>query len=248
MPTRQGASRSIKGTAVTDVLHTAPHNAAEDPLYVTVTNPSGSEGLTDAQLRASPVPVQTELDSKTLDAVLEGTDLAAITHSVIQGRTTGGGGGFRDVKVTPSGALTVEAAVTGTVTVAGTVAIEEPVTVEGTVNVGNFPAQTGLTDAQLRASPVPVGDDYASGELLEDQVGANNVLVFTFSQPVASFWVAPQGLSGTCKIDHYGGEPSATRGIPVDAGGALPIPEPATVVRVFTPTGLRVTVWGQRRG
>lgn len=155
------------------------------------------------------------------------------------------------------------------VPVSGTVSLDEAslialenvtVNVEAGASVGvnNFPAVyplpaeqvqvDALTNAQLRASPVPVGDDYASGELLEDQVGANNVLVFTFSQPVASFWVAPQGLSGTCKIDHYGGEPSATRGIPVDAGGALPIPEPATVVRVFTPTGLRVTVWGQRRG
>lgn len=34
MPTRQGPSRSIKGTAVTDLLHVAPHNAADDPIYV----------------------------------------------------------------------------------------------------------------------------------------------------------------------------------------------------------------------
>jgi len=37
---------------------------------------------------------------------------AAITRSLIFGKTTGGGGGYVDVKVNPSGALTVEATVT----------------------------------------------------------------------------------------------------------------------------------------
>jgi len=96
-------------------------------------------------------------------------------------------------------------------------------------------------------SPSFVRDDYTTGELLNDQVGASAVLTFTFSAPVVSFWVAVQGTTGTCKIDHYGGTPSATRGIPVEAGGMLPIPEPATTVRVYAPTSLRVTVWGQRR-
>ena len=40
-----------------------------------------------------------------------------------------------------------------------------PMPVAGVVNVDNFPAQTGLTDAQLRAEAVPV-QDAASGSLL----------------------------------------------------------------------------------
>jgi hypothetical protein len=59
---------------------------------------------------------------------------------VIQGFSTGGGGGYHDVKVTPSGALTVEADVTGTVALdAATLAALENVnaTVSGTVEITN---------------------------------------------------------------------------------------------------------------
>lgn len=117
-----------------------------------------------------------------------------------------------------------------------------------------------LTDAELRAAPIvvdqgaagaeqwPVRDDYAQGEVLPDQTGAGGVLTFTFTDPVAAFWVAVVGDSGVCKVDHYGGTPSATQGIPVEAGGVMPIPEPASVVRVFAPSALVVTVWGHLRG
>lgn len=104
-----------------------------------------------------------------------------------------------------------------------------------------------LTNSELRASPVSVKDDYALGEVLPDQNGSNNVLTFTFSQPVVSFWVAVTGTTGTVKVNHYGQTPSPTNGIPIGAGGVLPIPEPATTVLVYAPTGLTVTIWGQRR-
>lgn len=105
----------------------------------------------------------------------------------------------------------------------------------------------GLTDTQLRSSSLSVKDDYALGEVLPDQTGANNVLTFTFSEPVVSFWVAVIGDEGLVKVNHYGADPSPTSGIPVQAGGVLPIPEPTTSVKVYAPTGLIVTVWGQRR-
>ncbi len=38
----------------------------------------------------------------------------------------------------------------------GDVSSSNPIPVAGAVTVGNFPAQTALTDAQLRAAPVPV--------------------------------------------------------------------------------------------
>jgi hypothetical protein len=96
----------------------------------------------------------------------------------------------------------------------------------------------------------PVRDDFALGEVLPDQPGADAVLTFTFSQQAAMFWVAVVGSAGICKIDHYGGTPSSSSGIPVgpDAPSAvLPIPDPATVVKVYAPTGTTVTVWGQFR-
>lgn len=46
----------------------------------------------------------------------------------------------------------------------GDVHAGNPMPVAGAVNVDNFPAQTGLTDAQLRAAPVPIS---AYGELIE---------------------------------------------------------------------------------
>lgn len=103
------------------------------------------------------------------------------------------------------------------------------------VTVSNFPVVQS------------VSDDYALGEILDDQVGSGGVLVFNFTEPVVSFWVAVLGVSGTAKVDHYGTIPTANRGIPIEAGGVLPIPEPTSVVRVFAPVGLTVTVWGQRR-
>lgn len=42
---------------------------------------------------------------------------------------------------------------------------DAPLPVAGSLSVDNFPAQTGLTDAQLRAAPLPVQDS-ATGSLL----------------------------------------------------------------------------------
>lgn len=47
-------------------------------------------------------------DLAEITAALTDASLAKLTRSVITGQTTGGGGGFENVKVTPSGALTVE--------------------------------------------------------------------------------------------------------------------------------------------
>lgn len=117
------------------------------------------------------------------------------------------------------------------------------------MNVLNiFGLFNGGTPAPVDANNrLPVGDDYAAGEVLDDQTGTGAVLDYTFSVPVVSFWVAAQGGSGVVKVDHYGGVPSASRGIPISVGGVLPIPEPANLVRIFAPPGITVTVWGQRR-
>lgn len=72
---------------------------------------------------------QTSPSRYTVEQTLTSTQMADVTKSVIWGLTTGGGGGYVAVKVNPSGALTVDSTVTSTV---------------------------GLTDAQLRATPVPV--------------------------------------------------------------------------------------------
>lgn len=55
-----------------------------------------------------------EANVQLISNAIDGTEYALITNSIIHGRTTGQGGGWVDVKVNPSGALTVEATVTST--------------------------------------------------------------------------------------------------------------------------------------
>lgn len=53
---------------------------------------------------------------KPLSTQVLGTDQGIVTHTVIHGLTTAGGGSYVDVKVNPSGALAVSATVTGCTT------------------------------------------------------------------------------------------------------------------------------------
>ena len=80
----------------------------------------GADGTSDGDVSSSnPLPIDSaeltsidgKLTSKALSASIVGTDTGIVTHAVIHGLTTGGGGGYVDVKVNPSGALTTEATV-----------------------------------------------------------------------------------------------------------------------------------------
>ena len=53
---------------------------------------------------------------KDIGTQITTNDLGLVSNSVIHGVTTAGGGGYVDVKVNPSGALTVESTISGTVT------------------------------------------------------------------------------------------------------------------------------------
>lgn len=74
----------------------------------------------------------------TLDQTVFGTMFAELGKSVIIGKTTGGGGGFVDVKVTPSGALTVEATLQSSTNNIGDVdVLSLPSLPAGTNNIGD---------------------------------------------------------------------------------------------------------------
>lgn len=107
----------------------------------------------------------------------------------------------------------------------------------------------GLTDTQLRASAVPVRDDYTTGEVLADQTGAGGVLTFTFSAPVHMVWVRDIGAtaSNVSRVDPFGGTPSSTTGIAVPNGEPTPITVTTSSVKVFAPTGSTIAVYGYRR-
>ena len=79
--------------------------------------PSGaatSSAQTDGTQKSQIVDAAGDIaDVKLLSVNLAGTDKGLVTNSIIHGETTGGGGGYVDVKVTPSGALTVESTLAG---------------------------------------------------------------------------------------------------------------------------------------
>lgn len=101
---------------------------------------------------------------------------------------------------------------------------------------------TGLTDLKVH-------DDYQTGEILADQVGAGGVLTFTFSEPVHMLWINDIGATTTnvSRADPFGGTPNATTGITVPNGTPTPITVTTSSVKVYAPTGSTISVYGYRR-
>ena len=95
-------------------------------------------GSAQAYFRLQTIFKSTLLPSSlyTLSQGLSSNMFAPLTRSIITGETTGGGGGYVNVKVNPSGALVTEA------------------TVSGSVSVSNFPATQAISAAAL---PLPSG-------------------------------------------------------------------------------------------
>lgn len=76
--------------------------------------------LTNTELRASPVPSSITDGTNTANVIPIGTQIVAgnkgiVVNSLIHGLSSAGGGTYVDVKVNPSGALTVDATVTSSV-------------------------------------------------------------------------------------------------------------------------------------
>jgi len=100
-----------------------------------------------------------------LSVAMQLTDIGLASKAAIYGYTTSGGGSFEPVKVTPSGALTVEATITdgsGPVTVDGTVAATQ----SGTWNINNVAGTISLpTGAATEASLATVAGAVSSSNL-----------------------------------------------------------------------------------
>lgn len=124
-------SGSVTANAGTDL------NTSALALDATLTNSTQKTQLVSATGNAAAV--------QTLGTAPTSSDFGVLTNSLLYGLTTGGGGGYVPVKVTPSGTITAD--VSGsTVNVTQNTS---PWIISGSV-VGP------LTDTQLRASPVPV--------------------------------------------------------------------------------------------
>jgi hypothetical protein len=89
---------------------------------------------------------------KALVTAVVSADTGLVVHSLMHGLATGGGGGYVDVKVNPSGALTVDATQSGTWNVNNTPSASDSTKYRSTIQVSNFPASQAVTFTRLKAS------------------------------------------------------------------------------------------------
>jgi len=112
---------------------------------------------------------------KTLGTAVVSADTGLVVNAVMHGQTTGGGGGYVDVKVNPSGALTVEATLDSatqrsTIQVSGhdsttdsrlgvkllvnpTITNDSSTLSRSTINISNFPATQAVTGTFTSSVP-----------------------------------------------------------------------------------------------
>jgi hypothetical protein len=120
---------------------------------------------THVQADADGLLVSLGTHKDVVSAPMSTTDIATATKAAIFGYTTSGGGSFQPVKVTPSGALTVEATITdgsGPVTVDGTVAATQ----SGTWNINNVAGTVSLPTGAATETSLAAVAATASGSNL----------------------------------------------------------------------------------
>lgn len=105
------ASASQAVSYLETLVNTGQTVSIDTSLLATKDNQTNGNQLTQITDGAGTV------NTKQLGTQLVANEVGLITQSVIHGLTTGGGGGYVDVKVNPSGALTVDATISGTVPV-----------------------------------------------------------------------------------------------------------------------------------
>jgi hypothetical protein len=137
-----GGTTSLDAVDSTNLANTAT-NTSRLPSGLTVTS---TRLLVDGSGVTQPVSLSGNVNStisdvtkKTLSTQLVSADTGLVVNAVMHGLATGGGGGYHDVKVTPSGALTVEATL-------------DSATQRGTIQVSNFPATQAVSGTFYQAT------------------------------------------------------------------------------------------------
>lgn len=214
---------------------------------VNITGGAGS-GLTDTQLRATPVPVS----GPATDTQLRATPLPVSGTVAVSGNVEVTNDVGNPLPV--SGPLTDTQLRATPVPVSGSVTVSDgsgPLTVDGTVAVSGSVAVTGpLTDTQLRATPVPVsGTVTATGGLTDAQLRATAVPV---SGPAtdAQLRATPLpvsgtvGVSGNVEVTNDVGNPLPVSGtVTANAGtGPFPVSDNAGSLTVDAPVATPVFV------
>jgi hypothetical protein len=102
---------------VTIVSSVLPTGAATE---ATLANVATSSNQTNGSQKSQIVDGTGDIvDVVALNVALQATDKGLVTNTIIHGETTGGGGGYVDVKVTPSGAMVTEASISSIADVDG---------------------------------------------------------------------------------------------------------------------------------
>ena len=172
-----GGTTSLDAVDSTNLANTAT-NTSRLPSGLTVTS---TRLLVDGSGVTQPVSVSGSVNStisgvtkKILSTQIVSADTGLVVNSVMHGLTTGGGGGYVDVKVNPSGALTVEATLDsatqrGTIQVSGhdsttdsrlgvkllvnpTITNDSSTLSRTTIKISNFPATQAVSFTRLKSS------------------------------------------------------------------------------------------------
>lgn len=215
--TDNGGSLTVDGTVN---IGTAP-GLTDTQLRAAAVPVSGP--LTDTQLRATPVPVSGAVTSTSSDSKIEDTPAAnadtgipmlAVRNDAAATKTSADG----DYSMLATDA----AGRVGISDLGGSISVDDnggSLTVDGTVAVsavaGSVAVTGPLTDAQLRATPVPISGTVTTGGLTDTQLRASAV---------------PVSISSSVEVE-----------VKNDSGNPLPISGTVTATGPLTDTQLRAT-------
>jgi len=125
--------------------------------------------------------------------VINGSDDAILTKSVISGRTAGGGGGYVDVKVTPSGALITDEALASATTITSVAASASNVTLLSSNN--NRLGATVWNDSTTATLYVSLGTGAASTSSYTAQLFPSGYyeVPYGYTGQINGIWTAAVG-------------------------------------------------------
>jgi hypothetical protein len=208
----RGIGKKLKAASVpivTGPARTTIKNSPENPIPVEIIG--AASGLTDEELRASPVPVEVQ-GNITLGSAVE------ITNDVGNAIPVSGPATDAQLRATP-------------LPVSGTVSVTEPVTVDGTV--GLDAAALAALEAINVTVQEPLSIDDNGGSITVD--GSVEVSNFPATQPVSgTFWQNTQPVSGTVTVQDGGNTITVDGTVALDAG-SLSALETITVANATFP-------------
>lgn len=237
---------------------------ANPDLPMTIDVSKTSADATDLKMTTGCWAAGASSPNAPITSTLTDNSLAQLTRSVIVGQTTGGGGGYVNVKVNPSGALTVDAtlsALDAALDGQKTMANSLPVVIASDqsavpISASSLPLPTGAaTETTLSAlnTKVPSGLTVSSTRLLVDGSGVTqpvsgsvSVSNFPATQAVSGTVAATQsGIWSTRTLDGSGSLITSTPNVPAGKNG-LDVNVSNSVLTVVQPgaANLNATVIG----